>query len=59
LTLAFVDETADIKLGKLRKLLAKEGVTVGYGALWRFFDPRKITREKRQRTPPSRTGRMS
>jgi transposase len=56
--LAFLDETPDITLEELRTLLAKKGVTVGYGALWRFFDRRRITRKKRQRMPPSKIERI-
>lgn len=46
----------DITLVELQAMLADRGTPVGIGTLWRFFDRRGITRKKRQRTPPSRTG---
>ena len=59
LILTLVDETPDITLEELRTRLARQGVRVGYGALWRFFDRHRITRKKRPRMPPSRIARMS
>lgn len=59
LILELVEETPDITLDELRTVLAERGVPVGYGTLWRFFDRRRITLKKRQRTRPSRTVRTS
>ncbi len=59
LILALVEQTPDITLEELRTALAEQRVSVGYGTLWRFLRRHKITRKKRRRTPPSRTGRMS
>jgi transposase len=56
---SLVDETPDITLDELRTALAERGLSVGYGTLWRFFRRHKITRKKRQRMPPSRTGLTS
>ena len=43
-------------LKEIRAELAKAGVSVGIGTLWRFFDRRRITLKKRRRTRPSKTG---
>ena len=59
LILALVEQMPDITLEELRTALAEQRVSVGYGTLWRFLRRHKITRKKRRRTPPSRTGRMS
>jgi transposase len=59
LILALVEEKPDITLEELRAALARRGLTVGYGTLWRFFARRRITRKKRPHTRPSRTGRTS
>jgi transposase len=56
---SLVEATPDITLDELRAALAERGVLVGYGTLWRFFRRHKITRKKRRRTPPSRTGPTS
>jgi transposase len=45
---------SDITLSELQTGLAARGVHVGIGTLWRFFDRRRITLKKRQRTQPSR-----
>ena len=45
----------DMTLAEIRAELAKAGVRVGIGTLWRFFDRHGIARKKRRRTPPSRT----
>src|SRR6478735_9657739 len=42
----------DITLAELQVLLAERGTSVGIGTLWRFFNRHRITRKKRQRTPP-------
>jgi hypothetical protein len=59
LILALVEEKPDITLEELRAALARRGLAVGYGTLWRFFARRRITRKKRPHTRPSRTGRTS
>ena len=59
LILALVEETPDITLEELRAALARRGLAVGYGTLWRFFARRRITRKKRPHTRPSKTGRTS
>ena len=59
LILRLVDQKSDITLREIRAELAKAGVQAGIGTLWRFFDRRRMTRKKRQRTPRSRTGRTS
>jgi transposase len=56
---AAVAETPDMTLEELQAMLRGHGVSVGIGTLWRFFDRHKITRKKRPRTPPSRTGPTS
>ncbi len=43
----------DITLAELRDLLKRRGISAGIASLWRFFQRRKITLKKRQRTPPS------
>jgi len=57
LILAMLDEDGDITLSEIQSGLAGQGVRVGIGTLWRFFDRRGITRKKdraRDRTGPSR-----
>jgi transposase len=49
----------DQSLAELRARLAAQGVTLGYGGLWRFFARHRITRKKRRRTRPSRTAPTS
>ena len=48
-----VEERRDITLTGLQEKLVAHGTRVGIGTLWRFFDRRKITYKKRQRTLPS------
>ncbi|MGY4353119.1 transposase [Bradyrhizobium sp. GM7.3] len=43
----------DIIVAELRELLQRRGISAGIASLWRFFQRRKITLKKRQRTPPS------
>ena len=45
---------SDVTLSELQTKLAVRGVRVGIGTLWRFFDRRRITLKKRQRTQRSR-----
>ena len=59
LILGLVARTSDITLKEIRVGLAKAGVPVGIGTLWRFFERRRMTWEKRRRAPPSRTARTS
>ena len=46
-------------LAELQARLAEKRIGVGIGTLWRFFKRRGITRKKRRRMLPSRTGRIS
>jgi transposase len=56
---AALAEVPDITLPELKARLAGEGAPVSVAALWRFCRRHKITRKKRRRTPPSRTGPTS
>ena len=51
--------TPDVTLAELQILLREHGVSVGIGTVWRFFDRHNITRKKRPRTLPSRSGPTS
>ena len=53
LILNAVTAAPDITLAELQAMLKDEGLTVGIGSIWRFFDRRKITLKKRPRTPRS------
>ena len=53
LILDAVTVKADITLAELQELLKRRGISAGIASLWRFFQRRKITLKKRQRTPPS------
>jgi transposase len=57
--LQLVDQTCDITLKEIRGELAKAGVSVGIGTLWRFFDRRRMTWKKSRPMPPSRTALTS
>ena len=57
--LAMIKETQDMAIEELRQALAEKDLVVGYGAIRRFFARHAITRKKRPRTRPSRTGLMS
>ena len=59
LILALVDKTPDMTLQELKAALEDQGVSAGYGTLWRFFNRHGITRKKRRRTPANKTGPMS
>jgi transposase len=59
LILSLVDRTCDITLAEIRAELAKAGVSVGIGTLWRFFNRRRMTWKKRRPMPRSRTGQIS
>ena len=54
---AALAEVPDITLPELKDRLARQGAQVSVAALWRFCHRHNITRKKRPRTPPSRTGR--
>jgi transposase len=43
-----VAASPDITLAELQELLEHEGLSVGIGTIWRFFDRRKITLKKRR-----------
>ncbi len=53
---AALAEVPDIALPELKARLAQQGAQVSVAALWRFCHRHKITRKKRRRTRPSRTG---
>lgn len=59
LILSLVEDKPDITLGELRARLAEHGIAAALSTLWRFFKRHGITRKKRRRTPPSRTGPTS
>ncbi len=44
---AMLAENGDITLAEIQSGLAAQGVHIGIGTLWRFFDRRGITRKKR------------
>jgi len=52
-------ENGDITLAEIQSGLAAQGVHIGIGTLWRFFDRRGITRKKRLAMLSSRTGPTS
>jgi transposase len=56
---AALDEVPDITLPELKARLAEQGAFVSVSALWRFCRRHQITRKKRRRMPPSRTGPTS
>ncbi len=45
----------DLTLGELQAKLDEQGVSVGIGTIWRFFERHRITRKKRPRMRPSRS----
>jgi transposase len=57
--LAMIKETPDMAIEELRQALAEKDLVVGYGTIRRFFARHAITRKKRPRTRPSRTGLTS
>jgi transposase len=59
LIVSLVDETPDMTLGEIQARLAEQGIGVAISTLWRFFKRRGMTRKKRPRMPPNRTGPMS
>jgi transposase len=59
LILSLVEEKPDMIIAELRGRLAEKGIGAALSTLWRFFKRRGITRKKRRRTRPSRTGQTS
>jgi transposase len=59
LILSLIDGKPDMILAELQNRLAEKGIAAGLSTLWRFFKRHGITRKKRRRTRPSRTGRTS
>ena len=59
LILELLDKKRDATLEELRAGLAEHGLAVSLGALWRFFDRRKITLKKSRGTRTSRPARTS
>src|SRR4029453_3016821 len=56
---AALAEVPDLTLPELKARWAEKGAQVSVSALWRFCRRHKITRKKRRRMPPSRTGPTS
>jgi transposase len=56
---ALLAAAPDSTLVELQALLAAEDIAVSPSAISRFLKACGLTRKKRPRTPPSRTGRMS
>jgi transposase len=56
--LAEYEAKSDITLAELRAKLGVRGADVGIGTLWRFFNRRRITLKKRQRTRLNNSDRM-
>jgi transposase len=56
---ALLAAVPDSTIAELRGRLAAEGIAVSPSAISRFLKACGLTRKKRPRTPPSRTGRMS
>lgn len=59
LILGMLAAKRDITLAEIQSGLAAQGISIGIGTLWRFFDRHKITRKKRPATPSSKNVRMS
>jgi transposase len=53
--MALLAENRDITLAEIQSGLAAQGIGVGIGTLWRFFDRRGITWKKRPDTRSSKT----
>jgi transposase len=51
--------TPDLTLAELLSALAAAGIATSRSAIGRFLKARGLTRKKRPRTPPSRSGRTS
>jgi transposase len=59
LILSILEETPDITIEELRRVLGERGQRFGYGTIQRFFARHRITRKKRLATPANRTARTS
>lgn len=59
LILSTLEETPDITIEELRRVLGEHGQRFGYGTIQRFFARHRITRKKRLATPANRTARTS
>ena len=53
--LAALGPGKDASIEEIRLSLAQQGLAFGFGTIQRFFKRHAITRNKRPRTPPSRT----
>lgn len=51
-----VDKAPDVTLAELKAKMEARGVGASIGALWRFFDRRRVTFKKKLRTPLNRSG---
>ena len=49
----------DATIEEVRRTLNAQGLAFGFGTIQRFFVRHALTRKKRRRTPPSKTGPMS
>jgi transposase len=56
---ALLAATPDLTIAELKTRLAADGIAVSPSAISRFLKACGLTRKKRPRMPPSRTGRMS
>ena len=54
-----IETNSDLTLDEIRDALSARGASVSVAAVWRFFDRHNITRKKRPRTPPSKSGPTS
>ena len=62
LVLGVIEEQPDLTLEEVRSALAEQGLVVGYGTVWRFFDKEGISLKKnraRQRTGSPRRRRSA
>jgi transposase len=58
--LDLIDARDDITLLEMQqRLVAERGIRAGVGTIWTFLHRCDMTVKKRQRTQPSKTGRMS
>jgi transposase len=56
---ALFDAHRDMTLEELRAKLSSQGLSFGYGTLWRLFKRHRYTHKKRPHTPVSRNARTS
>ena len=57
--MAMLEEQGDITLAEIQAGLAEQGIAVGIGTLWRFFERHGITRKKRAGMRSNRTAPTS